>query len=207
MASIYEELGLDAAEVAKEAGTQTLGAEIPDVGVYGAEIGQIYIRKTEKGAKMLCLDMTVTDTSGEEAGLFWETCIAAGDEKGNKPTFGMTKTMPHIFQALGDVNPPVTMGEVTHKGEKIQAMGIPTLSGKKMVIGIRHEENEWNGSVNLKALIETFLDKDGKNSKGEDLKTELAEKITANPVKKLKPAAAAPAATAGGAAAAASKGW
>lgn len=206
MASIYEELGQDTKTVLDEAGTQTLGGEVPDVGVYDAEMKQIYIRKTDKGAKMLCLDMTVTNDEGSQP-LFWETCIAAGDEKNNKPTFGMTKTMPHIFQALGNVDPKFAMGEVVHKGEKIQAMGFSEFKNGKMVIGLRHEENEWNNSINLKPLLETFLNRDGKNSNGDDLKTELAEKIAKNPVKKLKPSAAAPAATASGAATAAAKGW
>ena len=203
MASIYEELDLDPKAVEAEAGAQTLGAELPEPGVYDAEIKQIYIRKTDSGAKMLCLDMNLKDVGP----LFWETCIAAGDAKNNKPTFGMTKTMPHIFQALGTTNPAAAKGNVTHKGEVINAMAIPELAGRKMVIGLRHEENEWQGSVNLKPLLETFLKSDGTNAKGEPLRAKLEEKIEKSPLKALKKTAVAAAPAAGAVAAAATDGW
>ena len=205
MASIYEELDLDQAEVNKEAGSQKLGGVLPDPGVHDVTIKQIYIRKTDSGAKMLSMDLDFGDKGGNQ---FWETCLYAGDAKNNKATFAVTTVMPHIFQACGDLNPNAKMGDIKHKGETIQAMGLPSLSGKKMKIGFKHEENEYNGSINMKPMITAFLKPDGTNADGENLAEKLAENIAKNPVKKLKNApAAATAAGTGDAAASAAKGW
>ena len=122
----------------------------------------------------------------------------------------MTKTMPFFFQACGEANPAVVMGPIKHKAETIEAMGLPSLAGKELTVGVKHEENIYEGSVSLKANITTFLDKDGKNSEGDFLAEKLAENLAKNPVKKLKAAAGAPAnnaATGTDAAAAASSGW
>ena len=134
------------------------------------------------------------------------------DAKDNKPTFGMTKTMPFFFQACGESNPPVVMGPVKHKTETIEAMGIPSLAGKELTVGVKHEENLYEGSVSIKANIDAFLDKDGKNKDGEFLAEKLADKLAKNPLKKLKAAAGAGSAAAtqvntNDAAAIAQSGW
>lgn len=202
MASIYDELGLNKEDVQKEAGSQSLSSLIP-VGVYKATVIQAYIRKTDSGAKMFAMLLNL----GEKGEFFWETCTHAGDAKGNKPTFGVN-TMTHFFQACKLDNPEVQKGQVKHKQETIEALGIPEASGKQITIGIKHEENEYQGSVNLKALISAFLDSDGKNSEGEELAEKLAKNLEANPVKKLKASAnAAPQSSAGDKAASAASGW
>jgi len=209
MGNIYEELGLDAKAVQDEAGAQTLSSLIA-VGVYKAKVQQAYIRKTDSGAKMLAMLLNVVGEDNKPQEMFWETCIFAGDAKGNKPTFGATKTMPFFFQSCGEANPAVVMGPVKHKAETIQAMGLPSLAGKELTVGVKHEENLYEGSVSLRANISAFLDKDGKNSEGEFLAEKLAENLAKNPVKKLKVAAGAPAtqtANASDAAASAASGW
>lgn len=203
MATVYDELGLNKAEVEKDAGSQSVGS-LPDPGVYTVGVEQAYIRKTDSGAKMFALQLVLED--GRK--LFWETCTHAGDEKGNKPTFGVND-MTHFFQACHLDNPSVQIGPVKHKTDTIEAMGIPEAAGKKITIGFKHEENEYQGSVGLRGKISAFLDADGKNSDGEDLTEKLAQNIEKSPVKKLKASATAATAPTTGAAvaAAAQSGW
>lgn len=203
MANVYDELGLNKADVEKDAGSQGVGS-LPDPAVYDVTIEQAYIRKTDSGAKMFALKMTTAD--GKD--IFWETCTHAGDAKGNKPTFGVN-TMTHFFQACHLDNPSVQVGPVKHKQETIEAMGIPDAAGKQIKIGFKHEENEYQGSVGLRGMISAFLDNAGKNADGEELAEKLAENIAKNPVKKLKATAATASAPAAGdsVAAAAKSGW
>ena len=202
MANIYDELGLDAKEVQADAGTQGIGS-LPPAGVYDATVKQAYVRKTESGAKMFAMLFDL----GDKGEFFYETCTHAGDAKGNKATFGV-HTMTHFLQACKLDNPAVVVGPIKHKQETIEALGIPEAAGKRIKIGLKHEENEYQGSVNLRGLISAFLTDEGKNSEGEDLAEKLAKNIEANPVKKLRASTAPKAPAAGDSVAQAAKsGW
>jgi len=207
MANLYDELGLDAATVEKDAGSQQLSS-LAAPGVYDAQVKQAYIRKTDSGAKMFCMLLQLSKEKEDKGELFWETCTHAGDAKGNKATFGVN-TMTYFFQACGLNNPSVAMGPIKHKQETIEAMGVPEAAGKIIKIGLKHEENLYEGSVSLRPLITAFLTDKGLNSKGEDLLEKLTKALETNPVKKLKVAANTPSATnqASAGAAAAASGW
>ena len=207
MAGIYEEMGVSK-ETVEEAGTQSVGNSIPDVKVYDALVNQMYIRTTDSGAKMFAVSLNLADYGD----WFWETCTHAGDAKGNKETFGV-HTMTYALQACGLTNPDAVKGPVMHKGTQIQAIGIPSSAGKKIKVGIRHEENLYQGSISEKAVIQAFLDPDGKDGAGEDKLADLEAFLEKNPLKKIKQAAGAPgsapaaSANAADTQAAASSGW
>ena len=74
------------------------------------------------------------------------------------------------------------------------------------MIGLRTEDNEYNGEIRVQNLFEAFLTSDGKNAKGEDLLESLKTKIEKAPHKKSKQKStpSTPAADAGFAA---TQGW
>jgi hypothetical protein len=163
-------------------------------GAYLASIVSAYERKSDSGAIMFELEAI----SNDEKKIFWSTCLASGDAKGNKSTYidknGEEQLLPGIisfmrlFQAVGldaKTEKP-TMAKVERKNTVIDAKIYKQLAGKKFTACIRQYENLYNGEISIKYDIEHFLDVDGKNSKGEELVEKFVKKIEGSPLKKLK---------------------
>lgn len=172
---------------------------IPESGAHKVEIEQCFLRRTDKGAIML--ELQTKNQVGQK--INWSTCLATGDEKGNKTTFvkdGVERPLPgikdakHLFEAFGldfrKVSP--TNSEVLFFDKTIKAKVYKQLSGKKFTACVQQYENEWNGDVSTKLNILHFLDADGKNKSGEYYVDIFNEKMAKNPVKKLKGSTAAP---------------
>ncbi len=74
--TLYEELGVTQETVA-EAGSQSISAGVAAPGVYDAIVDQAYIRKTDSGAKMFEIDMTINE-DGKDRKFHYTTCTHAG---------------------------------------------------------------------------------------------------------------------------------
>ncbi len=110
-------------EEVREGGTR-------EAGVYDAAVDKAYIRKTDSGANMLEIDFLFAD----ESTFHYSTCVASGDEKGNKSTYtskqgkeialpGVT-AMRHFLDAIDVADPAAAQGDVEHYGDKIKALCI-----------------------------------------------------------------------------------
>lgn len=195
------ETGVVNAETYAEIKEETTGGSLWAPAVYDVVVEAAYLRKTDKGAKML--ELAFANADGDK--LFYSTCTHSGDLKGNKETFGI-HNLKHFLQAIHDEDPDVVEGPIKHKGDEIQALGFQVV-GKKLKIGVIELETDYNGGT-VKNDIKAFLDSAGKNSKGEDLADELAAKIDEKPRKVEKPkAGTAPAGQPGDTAAMANSGW
>ena len=195
---------------------QTAGGSVLDSGVYPMIINTAFIRKTGTGAKMLELEFQTED--GQD--FKWSTCTQSGDEKGNKATYtdkrsGKERDLPgvvslkHFLDAIGEKNPDAVIGEVKFGDETIEALCLTGVQGKKLKLGIKQYENEYNGAIGIKNDIDSFMDVNGKNRTGEEIEEKVAARLARNPIKKLKvTGATAGAAPAGnGAEDIATKGW
>jgi len=183
--SIFEQLG-----IAKEAGeveAQKISTGGPiDPGVYEARVERAYIRKSDSGARMVEIDFMVKVPNADEPRKFHNSiCITAGDAKGNKPTFGV-HDFKHFLQAIGDTEPETKEVTVDHFGTNTSALAMPKLSGKTLLLGLIHEENDYNNQITIRNAVRAYLDKSGKNSDGDDLKEKLEESIEKAPLKKSK---------------------
>lgn len=192
--------------------TVSEGGSVWDAGIYSVVIDRAYVRKTDSGAKMFSVFMKNQD--GAE--VMYGTCVQSGDEKGNKSTYvdkaGKEKLLPgieevkRIFDAIKIKSPAGRLAKIEHFGNQIEVMAYPDMTGKKLTIGVRTEDNEYEGEIRVVNLFDAFLDVDGLNSDGENMLEKLKAKIEAAPhkKKKSKSASTAPAAEK---AAAASTGW
>ncbi len=191
------------------------GSSALEPGVYEFAVDKAFFRKTDKGATMLEVDLMTKE--GET--VHYSTCIKSGDEKGNKTTYvkdgkeyplpGLSE-MKHFFEATGVPNPDGVEGEVKWGDGTITALCMTGLTGKVIKVGIRNEEDTYNNNVVIKNVFESFMTKDGKNGKGEDIEAEVTEKIAKNPMKKARKAkvqTAGSATSTPDAAAAAGAGW
>lgn len=216
MATLLSQLDIDKAQIdaIKPEGVSE-GFLLPS-GMYDAAIDEAYIRKTDSGAKMLEVKFILAD----ESGFSWSTCVLSGDEKGNKSTYTTKQNkevnlpgvvqMQHFFDAIGVPNPSASQGEVMHRDEKIKALCIEGVQGKKLKLGVNQQENLYNGDVTVRNDVKYWLTENGENSKGEDLLEKAVEALQKNPIKKLKntPAFNTPAQTGGtNVAEAAAEGW
>ena len=183
--SIFEELGIAKEAEDVEAQKIVTGGPI-DPGVYEARVERAYIRKTDSGARMVEIDFLVKVPNADEPRKFHNSiCITSGDEKGNKPTFGV-HDFKHFLQAVGDMKPQTKKATVDHFGTNTKALTLPGLSGKNLLLGLIHEENDYNNQITIRNAVRAYLDKSGKNADGEDLKEKLEESIEKAPMKKSK---------------------
>ena len=176
-------------------------------GLYEVAVDQAYVRKTDSGANMLEVDFKMDDGSN----FHYSTCVASGDEKGNKSTYtskqGKEVALPGVVSltkfltAIDSLKSAAVKGDVEHRGgDKIEALCFTGLQGKKLQIGINQYENFYNGEVSVRNDVKYWLDEKGKNSKGEDLTEKVSDSLEKFPLKKLKEAKGASAgATTGGA--------
>ena len=195
-----------------EAQTIVEGSSIWAPGVYHVAIDRAYTRKTDSGAKMF----TVFFKDAANNNIMFSTCVQSGNDKGNKSTYvskeGKEKLLPGIeevkrlFDAIKVEDPAGRLAKVDHFGTNIEVMAYPDLTGKQLMIGLRTEDNEYNGEIKVQNLFEAFITSDGKNAKGEDLLESLKTKIEKAPHKKSKQKStpSTPAADAG---VAATQGW
>ena len=168
------------------------GSTIPS-GLYTVGVEQAYIRKTDSGANMLEIDFKLAD--GKD--FHYATCVASGDEKGNKSTYtskqGKEVALPGVVSltkfltAIDSLKAAAVKGEVMHRGkDKIEALCFTGIQGKKLQIGVNQEENFYQGDINIKNDVKYWLDESGKNSKGEDLTEKVGASLEKFPLKKLK---------------------
>ncbi len=199
------------AETVRETGTR-------EAGVYDAAVKQAYIRKTDSGANMLEVDFILAD----ETEFHYSTCVASGDEKGNKSTYtskqgkevalpGVT-AMRHFLDSIDVADPAAAQGEVEHFGDKIKALCIGGIQGKKLKIGVNQYENFYNGETSVRNDIKYWMNTQGENKAGDGILEKVVASLEKNPLKKLKTSTAstgtAPVAgTAGGTEAAKKSGW
>ncbi len=196
------------AESVHEGGTR-------DSGVYDAAVKQAYIRRTDSGASMLEVDFTMVD----ESNFHYSTCVKSGDEKGNKTTYtskqGKEVALPgvsamrHFLDAIGVVNPGAVEGEVEHFGNKISALCITDIQGKKLKLGVNQYENFYNGETSVRNDVKYWMNANGENGTGDGILDKVTAALEKNPLRKLKAAPAAAPATGGTANAAptANSGW
>ena len=199
-------------EEVREGGTR-------DAGVYDAAVKQAYVRKTDSGANMLEIDFIFAD----ETEFHFSTCVQSGDEKGNKTTYtskqgkeialpGVT-SMKHFLDAIKVPDPAASQGDVEHFGDKIKALCIGGIQGKKLKLGISQYENFYNGETSVRNDVKYWMDEAGKNKGGEEILEKAVASLEKNPLRKLKASAGASTggttagATTGGTEAAAKSGW
>ena len=132
------------------------------------------------------------------------------DEKGNKPywvvrddhsdfvkkKFGPVGTqvplpgreeMKTVLTLLGDPNPDAIEGaSIAYKDGTITVVAFPSLQGKKLKIALHQEENEYNGNISIRNYVYGFMDEDGKDVDGSDLKSKAEKYFQKKPLKELK---------------------
>lgn len=194
------EMGLVDQKEYSEIAEQGVGGGLWAPGIHDVVVEAAYIRKTEKGAKMLELELH--DAEGNK--LFYSTCTHSGDLKGNKPTFGI-HNMKHFLDAVKDPDPDMAVVTIKRRNEDTEVMAFTALQGKKLKIGVIELETDYNGGT-VKNDIKGFLDAQGKNAKGEEIADDMAAKIDEKPRKVEKGAQAKPQ-TAEEKAAMSSSGW
>jgi len=218
MASLMDELGVSQEQLAEVKEQEVYEGGTRDAGVYDAMVDQAYVRKTDSGANMLEIDFKFEDGTG----FHYSTCVKSGDEKGNKTTYTTkqgkevplpgVQSMKYFLSAIGEPNPKAVEGEVEHFGDKIKALCITGIQGKKLKLGINQYENFYNGEVSIRNDIRYWMDTDGKNSDGKEILEKVTASLEKSPLRKLKgaPASASTAPVAGstqGSEAAAASGW
>ncbi len=196
-------------EEVRESGTK-------EAGVYDAAVDKAYIRKTDSGANMLEIDFVLAN----ETTFHYSTCVASGDEKGNKTTYtskqgkeialpGVT-AMRHFLDAIGEEDPKAAQGDVEHFNDKIKALCITGIQGKKLKLGINQYENFYNGETSVRNDVKYWMNTEGENKAGDGILDKVTASLEKNPLKKLKGAAAAPTTgtpVTGGSEAAKNSGW
>ena len=198
-------------EEVREGGTR-------DAGVYDAAVDKVYIRKTDSGANMLEIDFKFAD----ESTFHWSTCVLSGDEKGNKSTYTSkqgkevplpgVQSMRHFLDAIGEEDPKAVQGDVEHFGDKIKALCITGVQGKKLKLGINQYENFYNGEVSTRNDVKYWMNDKGENKAGDGILDKVVASLEKNPLKKLKASASTGGATVAtgttqGSEAAAKSGW
>ncbi len=214
---IFTLLGVDtSSEELNKAVTVSEGG-ITAAGVYKAVVEKAYVTKSSGGANKVNIEFAIQKEDGSEGKFFYGNYVSSGDEKGNKTTYTNKKTgkeMPlpglvevnTFFQAIGVANPDTKKATIELFGEETEVLAMPGISGKKCILGLRHKFDDYKEKDI--AYVDTFLDKDGKNSDGDDLLEALTSKIEKAPFKKTKAkASAAPAAPTGGSEATSAGGW
>lgn len=219
MATLLAQLGIDKDEFkgikeeeVREGGTR-------DSGVYDAAVDKAYIRKTDSGANMLEIDFIFAD----ESTFHWSTCVLSGDEKGNKSTYTSkqgkevalpgVQSMRHFLDAIDEEDPAVAEGDVEHFGDKIKALCLTGLQGKKLKLGVNQFENFYNGETSVRNDIKYWMNSNGENKAGDGILDKVTASLEKNPLKRIKSGAPTgavvgnTAAAAGGAAPAAGSGW
>jgi hypothetical protein len=194
MAGFFSDLGIDtnAPELNQAQKVSTGGLLAP--GVYEMVIDKVYATKADSGAVRLNAELKYQREDGSEGTFFWNTWVQSGDEKGNKATYtdknGNQKPLPgviemrHFFKSAGVEDPQVKPATIEVFGEPTEVKALPELTGKKVLVGIRHMYDDYKEQD--VAFVDTFLSANGKNSDGEDLREKLEEKIKKNPYKKAK---------------------
>lgn len=202
MANAFETLKLDKKvqeELAKEIKPEQVyeGKTLP-AGLYPAVVDKAYIKESQSGAKGLVVDFNVQMPDGEVKPYSYIAWVASGDEKGNKSTYTDKKTgkerplpgytaMVKFLRAIDSEDAQVQEATLPGKdGAPMTVQAFQGLQGKKLMIGIRQEENLYEGNITIRNDIQYWLNEDGKNEEGEDLKEKVAEKLASNPIKKLK---------------------
>jgi hypothetical protein len=172
-------------------------------GLYKATVDKAYVRKTDSGASMLEIDFKMEDGSD----FHYSNCVKSGDSKGNKTTYtsksGKEVPLPGVVElskfltAIDSIKASAVEGQVVHKDNKITALAFQNLQGKKLTIGINQEESFYQGDVLTKNNIKYWLDENGENSAGDNLKEKVTESLEKHPVKKYRPKAGTTAPAAG----------
>jgi len=202
MASLMDELGVSKEQLAEVKEQEVYEGGTREAGVYDAMVDQAYIRKTDSGANMLEIDFKMADGTD----FHYSTCVKSGDEKGNKNTYTTkqgkevplpgVQAMTYFLKAIGTPDPKATQGDVEHFGDKIKALCITGIQGKKLKLGINQYENFYNGEVSVRNDVKYWMDENGKNSDGTDILEKVTASLEKSPLKKLKGSAAASANTA-----------
>ena len=178
------------------------GGKLIESGVFKFTIDKLFTRVTDKGAVMVHLNAHKSAAASEV--LEYSTCIRSGDEKKNKTTYtakngkdvplpGVTE-IKYLMDALGVTSLSATPGKEKLGDKEIDVNAVLDAVGKELVLGIKIEEGEYP-----KNFIHSYMNTEGKNGKGEEIASKIAENIARNPIKKAKAqAAAAPIGGAGG---------
>ena len=195
MAGFFEEIGIDVnnEELNKPQQVNTGGGLLAP-GVYKMTIDKVYATKADSGAVRLNAELKFKREDGSEGTFFWNTYVKSGDAKGNKATYtdknGKEVPLPgviemrHFFKAAGVENPEIKDAVIEVFGEQTPVKALPELTGKVVTVGVRHQYDDYREKD--VAFVDTFLDKDGKNSDGEFLEDKLKEKIEKSPFKEGK---------------------
>ncbi len=219
MSTLLESLGIQKEEFVNIE-PEEVRAEgfLKEAGLYDAMVDKAYIRKTDSGANMLEIDFKLAD----ETNFHYSNCVMSGDEKKNKTTYtskqGKEVPLPGVqkmrlfLDAIGSEDPKAVQGEVEHYGDKIKALCIDGLQGKKLKIGLNQYENFYNGETSVRNDIKYFLNENGENKIGDNLIEKVVAALEKNPLKKLKTSTASTGAApttgaTGGSEAAKSSGW
>jgi len=201
MASILDQLGIDQAEYNSIEAQKATGGGSSALtpGVYDVAVEKAFVRKADSGASMLELEFSTSD--GEVFGI--SVCIKKKNGDVNAPGIA---DMKHFLDATGVADTSGKEGQVKWKDSNITALCMPQLTGSRMKLGIRNEDN---GEYGMKNIVSAYMNKDGKNGAGESIVDEVSEKIEKNPIKvpKKKPATAAATTSGADASAVAASGW
>lgn len=198
---MMNEFGVSEEDINSVKAGEIVEYEVIPSGFYCVEIEKAYNRTTDSGAKMFRLEGSTVNLKNEREAVSWETCVASGDDKGNKSTYtdkrtGKEKLLPgveqvtNLFKVVG-VNISTTKvidANVEFGSDKkiIDVRAFTDLTGKKFGACIRQYENEYNGDISIRYDIELFTDLDGKNFAGEDVVTAFVKKIEKSPIKKIR---------------------
>ena len=190
MADLLDDLGINKEDYS-EIQEQTAGGSVIEPGVYKMETTEVFVRNTDKGAKML--HIVAFDKSNPKTVIEYSTCIQSGDEKGNKSTYkdkntGAEKQLPgvielkHFQQAIKLDSLATEVTKTTYNNSEITVKSIPGAVGKSLALGIKTEDD----GEYQKNIITAFMTVEGENNKGERIVEKVAENIARNPIKKPK---------------------
>jgi hypothetical protein len=163
-------------------------------GTYLMAIDKAYASKAQSGAIKVTIEFKYKKEDGEDGKFFWSGYVQSGDEKGNKSYWtdknGKKHPLPdltfykQICESAGVPNPQTKDATMEMFGEQVQVKAMPELTGKQVIVGVRHKYDDFRDKD--VAFVDTVLDKDGKNTAGEDLLEKLKEKIEKTPYVKPK---------------------
>jgi len=183
---ILNEYGVSEQQAQEVQAQRAPGAVLPS-GVYDAEIVDAYIERKPSGSEMLNFEFKLAN--GQD--FKYSTAVKS---KAGKTTFtrdgkehlmlGLQELIRVARLLLGkeDVDAVKEFKEIN--GKPVEVKRLKDLIGKKVKLGIRQEENLYNGNITLRNYIHKWMNENGEIEDGTKVDAEEAAWLEKNPVKK-----------------------
>ena len=157
-------------------------------GVYDVEVRNAFIYTNDNGNKFVQFEFSIPSLDDRQ--LFVSSFVAKPDgtqtyERNGKKFYykGLQDLIYALLVTTGKDNIEGETEYVEFFDKKIQAFVIKPLIGKKLKIGVRHEESFYNGKFKVKPVVAYWMSLDGENENGENIEEKVIKNIQKNPVK------------------------